>query len=267
MTKHSAPYSPTLDIAVEDEIRALLVQHFAPIYHDRADSYVAMILAIDHYVSRFQYLQTVIGSGIVLVETRILISGFGVGSEMIAARQFGFGKVCGVEVDRFLVSACESRLRYLPDTYPTYYDGDYLPYDDAQFEVVASGHVIEHTRSPELYLQECMRVLIPHGYLSLEFPTRYHRTELHTQLPSFEWLPRPIRNATIRILSDRFSPLNTETKSRYHSIISTNLQQISMGGIQRMLKRIAYPFAILNHVEAAPGIIRCVIQKGPLNKQ
>ena len=75
--------------------------------------------------------------------------------------------------------------------YPSHYEGTFLPYDDAQFFVVASGHVIEHTNDPFIYLSECMRVLRVGGYLSLEFPNRYHHTELHTGLPSFRMASAP----------------------------------------------------------------------------
>jgi len=263
MTNIIIPDPLPLDQAVENETRDSLIAHYSPIYKERVNEYIDGLLRIDHYASRYLYLRSVVGPSVFNSDASIFISGFAAGSEMIAARQFGFGKVCGVEVEQFLTDICKSRLRYLPDMYPAYYDGDILPYADDQFNVLASGHVIEHTYHPELYLRECMRVLVPGGYLSLEFPNRYHTRELHTQLPSLEWLPRKIRNAIIRGLSGKNSPLKSEVKAGYRLLIDTNIQQISVSDIRWVLKKFRIPFTVLNsiHVKDAPGVVRCVIQK------
>ena len=106
--------------------------------------------AVADYASRFQYLQSIIGIDACRPETRIFISGFSAGSEMIAARQFGFGKIHGSEVDHFLVAFCQKRLSQFRDMYPVYYDGNNLPYESKKFDVLVSGHIVEHTRNPEL---------------------------------------------------------------------------------------------------------------------
>jgi len=250
-----------LEPSIEEEIRTTVVEHFRPLYRERVNDHVATLLAVENYVCRFQYLHSVIGSSLFASSARILISGFSVGSEMIVARQFGFGKIYGVEVEQFCVNVCRSRLRNFSDMYLSLYDGDYLPYAAEQFGVIVSGHVIEHARNPNPYLQECMRVLVPSGYLFLEFPTRYHHKELHTGLPSFEWLPRAVRDIIVRVLSSRLSPLPADVQARYSSIITTCLQQISLSGIERLLKKANYTPIVLNSTKAAPGIIRCVIQK------
>ena len=260
MFLHATPNPLTLEPSIEEEIRTTLVERFRPLYRERVNDHVATLLAVENHVCQFQYLRSVIGSSL-FVSTRILISGFSAGSEMIVARQFGFGKIYGVEVDQFCVNVCRSRLRNFSDMYLSLYDGDYLPYAAEQFDVIVSGHVIEHTRNPNLYLQECMRVLVPGGYLFLEFPTRYHYIELHTGLPSFEWLPRAVRDIIIRVLSSRLSPLPSDVKARYNSIVTTCLQQISLSGIKRLLKKANYTPIVLDSTMAVPGIIRCVTQK------
>jgi ubiquinone/menaquinone biosynthesis C-methylase UbiE len=183
------------------------------------------------------------------------------GSEMIMARQFGFVKIYGVEVDQILVDATKKRLRDYSDMYPVFYDGIVLPYEDGQFNVVASGHVIEHTSDPRFYMQEILRVLAPGGFLLLEFPHRYYIFELHTGLLSFEWLPRKLRNLVLLKLSSRFSPLSENVKQRYTSIVTTNLQQISMGGIMRMMHETGYSTKLLSRRQTAAGIISCVIYR------
>ena len=124
-----------------------------------------------------------------------------------------------------------------------------------------SGHVIEHTGDPAHYLHECLRVLAPGGVLSLEFPSRYHHTELDTQLPSFEWLPRPLRNGALRLASSRLAPITAQARISFSSILGTNLQQISMGLVRRWARRSGYPHTILDVTKPVPGIIRCVIRK------
>lgn len=254
-------YSPNLDPEIEGEVRAMLVEYYAPIYKERVDSFVDTSLATEHFAQRFLYLRSVIGEEIFKSDASILISGFGMGSEMIMSRQFGFGKIYGVEVEQILVDVTKKRLRDFSDTYPAFYDGRHLPYEDGQFHVAASGHVIEHTGDPGFYLQEVLRVLAPGGYLSLEFPHRYYYLELHTRLPSLEWMPKSLRNLALRVVSSKISPLNQNVKSRYYSIYSTNLQQISMGGVMRMLQKTGFATKLVNKQLAAPGIIHCVIQR------
>jgi ubiquinone/menaquinone biosynthesis C-methylase UbiE len=261
MNASSSHVPLTLDPEIENEIRLLLTNHYEPVYRERTESYVNSLLTIVNYTCRFQYLQSIIGTDACRPETRIFISGFSVGSEMIAARQFGFGKIHGAEVDHFLLAVCQKRLSQFQDMYPVYYDGTTLPYENEQFDVLVSGHIVEHTRIPELYLKECMRVIAPGGYLFLEYPTRYHYKELHTLLPSFEWLPRPLRNGILLALSSRISPLNQPSKERYRSIVKTKLKQISMWQIRYMLMKNGYRPIVLNSMKAAPGIIRCVMQK------
>jgi ubiquinone/menaquinone biosynthesis C-methylase UbiE len=263
MTTPPIRYSPELDPHIEAEVRAMLIEHYGSVYKDRVESFIDTSLATEHFAGRFLYLKSVVGSDVFTPESTILISGFGMGSEMIMARQFGFGKVYGVEVEQILADVGEKRLHQFQDMYPTLYDGNILPYEDGQFNVVTSGHVIEHTRDPSSYLREVLRVLVPGGYISLEFPHRYNRVELHTQLPSFEWLPRSWRNFTLRMLSSKGSPLKEDIKSRYNSIVATNLQQISVGGVRRMLKKVVYPSTMINfvEVEGAPGVIRSVIRR------
>jgi SAM-dependent methyltransferase len=247
----------------ESEVAAknLLTEHFSPIYKDRTPDYVGTLLTTEHYLDRFRHLMNVIQCKSFQAEDDILVSGCGAGSEMFVAKQVGFGSVFGVEVEEFWIEVCKLRLQHLEDIHPQYYEGDYLPYENDQFRVIASGHVIEHTKNPYLYLQECLRVLAPGGYLSLEFPSRYHTKELHTGLVSFEWLPTPLRNAVIRALSSKLSPITQKAKEGYAAIVATDLKQISMSGTRHMLDQSGVSYSILSCVTILPGIIRCVIQK------
>ncbi|MBK8045970.1 MAG: class I SAM-dependent methyltransferase [Anaerolineales bacterium] len=195
-----APTTIELNHEREDELRQWLIAHYRPVYGDGTQAYVESVLDLSGYVDRFNYLRSV-APDVFRRGAALAVSGFALGSEMIVARQLGFDPVCGVEVEHFLVEATQRRLAYLPGMQLDYYAGDTLPYPDEAFTVVTSGHVIEHTRDPALYLRECMRVLQSDGVLALEFPTRYHYRELHTRLPSLEWLPKPMRNLGLQALS------------------------------------------------------------------
>jgi len=261
-TTPDSPAPPAqLDPAVEDAVRAQLTSSFQSIYGERTTDFVATIMSLDHYRERFRWLFDVVGRSEELLSTAIMISGYSVGSEMIVARQFGFSRIDGVEVDPDLVVAAAARTRYLGDIHPAIYDGGILPYADSSFSLVTSGHIVEHTANPSLYLKECLRVLKPGGVLALEFPTRFHHTELHTGLPSAEWLPRRVRNPLLRLLASRVSPLSKKTKSGYESIVTTKLQQISLGLVRRYLNESGYPHSFLRIEKVSPGVIRTAIRR------
>jgi ubiquinone/menaquinone biosynthesis C-methylase UbiE len=146
------------------------------------------------------------------------------------------------------------------------YDGVTVPCPDQSLAVVISGHIIEHTADPATYLRECFRLLMPGGYLFLEFPTRFHWRELHTGLPSLEWLPASLRNAGIRLLSHRLSPLPFSVKQRYESILTTGLQQMSVWGIRARLDQMDLAHVVRDQGILWRGVVRCVLQS-PIPKR
>ena len=244
----------------EEIARSMLIEHYKKSYGDHVIDQVNLLLELGGYIGRFDYLQSVLGNSIHLMH-QIMISGYSAGSEMIVARQFGFQEIYGVEVDSALCEATKVRLAGLTGMFPALYDGLHLPYHDEQFDIVVSGHIIEHTQSPSIYLLESMRVLKNGGILYIEFPTRYHFIELHTGLFSFEWLPAFLRNIALRLLSSRFSFLDPQKKSKYKSILATGLKQVSRRGILRLLRKMNIHQREIAHSRPAPGIIRCIIQK------
>jgi ubiquinone/menaquinone biosynthesis C-methylase UbiE len=261
MTSITLPPAVPLDQKSEDAARDRLRQHFAPLYGNDLEDYVASVMATDHYCSRMIYFESVVGKDFLRKAPSAMVSGYAAGSEMIVARQYGMGKIVGVEIETIWQEVAQTRLDSLADMFPSLYKGDFLPYENEQFDVVFSGHVIEHTVNPQLYLDESLRVLKPGGYFSLEYPHRYHWQELHTKLLSFEWMPCLARNYILRLLYSNVSPLSPHVKHRYRAIVETHLQQISKGGVRKMLSRSTQAGRILNLVEPEPGVVRCVIQK------
>jgi len=246
------------ETSAEEEARQALAARFRELGYWNADEAAAASMSIEGVAKRFETLRPFLRPG---PGSRVLVSGMSAGSEMLAALLFGFGEVHGTEVDPFYVDLCAKRFGADPRLRPHLYDGASLSFENACFDVVASGHIIEHTQSPFLYLREHLRVLKPGGLLLLEFPTRFHRRELHTQLPSFEWLPRPVRNTLLRVLASRRSPLEADVKHRFRAIYETGLQQISTVQVRFWARRSGFLAEMIHRVLPAPGVVRCILRR------
>jgi ubiquinone/menaquinone biosynthesis C-methylase UbiE len=250
------------EVSVNDEMaRIMLVERYGDAYGEHVAERVELLLALDGYIDRFDYLKSILGQNMHKLFSRIMISGYAAGSEMVVARRFGFQEIHGVEVDSSLLEVTQKRLSGLPGIFPALYDGLYLPYNDEQFDMVISGHIIEHTQSPKIYLNEVMRILRPGGILYIEFPSRYHHTELHTGLFSFEWLPVFLRNLVLRIISSKISFLDTQTKAKYRVILTTGLKQVSRRDIFLLLRQLRVSYKEIAFSKPSPGIIRSLIRK------
>ena len=192
---------------------------------------------------------------------RLLVSGCAAGSEMIIARRYGFQEILGSEVVQDYVQITSERLAGQEGFHVILYDGKNLPVVDGVFTAVISGHIIEHTPSPYHYLKEHMRVLAPGGFLFLEFPNRYHFIELHTGLPSLEYLPRPLRSLGLRYLASRYSGISPVKRERYDAIRRT-LQPVSVWQINRYLSKMGWATSrVVHHYSPVPGYTRMLIAK------
>ncbi|HEY9809289.1 MAG TPA: class I SAM-dependent methyltransferase [Halomicronema sp.] len=255
-------YSNNLNLEVEKEIAKTLKDYFeGKNFWGDSNELVNNLMSVSNYLTPFESLLSVIPTSLFTESSKILISGMAVGSEMIAAKNYGFGEVYGVEVEPLYVEICEKRFTQLEKMYPSLYDGLNLPYADNTFDVIISSHIIEHTESPFKYLKENLRVLKTGGYLFLEYPTRYHNKELHTNLPSLEWLPILLRYLLIKSLTSKLSPLAENVKNRYQIILKTQLKPISFWQIQAWLRQSNYHPRLIYQSKPYPGIVRCIFQK------
>jgi SAM-dependent methyltransferase len=252
---HAMPSEKT-----ESEVRSALMRHFQALGYWNASESVALSMSLDGMRSRLDYVASRVPPEIFSETSRVLVSGMEVGGEMLVARERGAGCVHGIEVDPVYVDLCRRRFDGLEGLFPLLYEGKTLPFEPASFDLVLSGHIIEHTREPRGYLEELLRVLRPDGWLFLEFPTRFHWRELHTSLPSVEWLPSPARNGVLRFAGGRFSPFGESVKQKCRTILGTGLKQISAGGVRRWLAESRYPANVVDLHRPAPGIVRCLIR-------
>ncbi len=210
------------------------------------------------FKSRFDYFIPYIDEN---AKHCLLISGCAIGSELIVARKYGFQEIYGTEISKDYLEIAGIRLADAKGFHLDLYDGLHLPYHDKQFTMVYSGHVIEHTISPYKYFKEHMRVLSPSGIFFLEFPNRYHTTELHTNLPSVEFLPWPLRWLALKFLSSKLSPFSYE-KRKFYDVILKTLKPISTWQIRLYLILSGHlKSRILHKYSPRPGFMRILIKK------
>ena len=241
--------------AAQESLRQLLRTQGAD--QSYIESQVQQLFDDGGFRSRFNYFMEFFDAA---AKRHLLVSGTSIGTEMILAYEYGFERVTGTEVAPGLVDICKMRIADFPTAKAVYCQDDTLPFEDGEFSSVISGHIIEHTRSPFDYLREHMRVLQAGGYMFLEFPNRYHRTELHTNVPSLEWLPALLRKIIIVVLCSRLMPLSAQIKHRYNAILTT-LQPVSRWQVWWWLKRSPGRARIEHYTVPAPGILRLIVRK------
>jgi SAM-dependent methyltransferase len=247
------------DPAREAACKARLREYLISIGQRWVDDNVEHLTSLESGVrDRFNYFAPRMPEG---TRMRLLVSGCAVGSEMIIARRYGFREIVGTEVAREYAEMAQLRLGGDDGFGVVLYEGLQLPFRDETFSSVVSGHIIEHTPSPYEYLREHVRVLAPGGFLFLEFPNRYHYKELHTRLPSLEYLPMPLRSLGLRYCASRFSLFSKDERKRYDDIRRT-LQPVSVWQIKSYLSRMGYQGCrVVHHYAPARGFMRMLISK------
>jgi SAM-dependent methyltransferase len=248
-----------LNPAVEEQTRAALRGYLSGQGQAALEKNLGELMTTEGgFADRFNYMVPRMPKAAL---RRLLVSGCAAGGEVLAAVRFGFREVVGTEVVPELAAITRRRLEGHPNLDVVVYDGKHVPFPDGSVSAVASGHIIEHTPSPFEYLKEHMRVLEPGGVLFLEFPDRYHPIELHTGVPSVEWMPRPARRLALRFRESRFSRSSEEQRRAYHSV-RTTLQPVSLWQIRAYLVAMGLPRSrVIHHYQPAPGFQRLLIVK------
>jgi SAM-dependent methyltransferase len=243
----------------EAACRARLTEYLTRVGQQPVDKQAEELFSLDSGVrDRFNYFAPRMPES---ARPRLLVSGCAAGSEMIIARRYGFQEIFGTEIVRDYVEITNQRLLGHEGFRALLYDGRDLPFAGDTFSAVVSGHIIEHTPSPYDYLREHMRVLAPGGFLFLEFPNRYHHIELHTGLPSLEYLPAPLRSLGLRYLASRFSMFSPAQRRRYDDVRRT-LQPVSVWQIKAYLSRMGYRNSrVVHHYAPVPGYTRMLITR------
>lgn len=83
---------------------------------------------------------------------------------LLVAQTYGI-RVVGVDIDPEQIAAARSRAGERTDVFFATADAAWLPFEDGQFDVVASNKTTHHVPQWSLAIAEMRRVLKPHGYL------------------------------------------------------------------------------------------------------
>lgn len=191
----------------------------------------------------------------------VLAVGSALGGEAFAAAGMGATKVIGLDVSSEQVERAREIASTLDLPMVTFltFDGTSFP-ELAPVDAVLSGHVIEHTPVPRVHLRSCVAALGPGGLLFLEFPTRFHHRELHTNRLGFEWLPKPVRTAA-NVIAGRVAERRGDRQARQDRfVINRTLRQVSVLQVRSWLRQ-GLSAEIVATAHPSPGVVRLAIRR------
>ncbi len=190
----------------------------------------------------------------------ILVPGSALGGECFAAIELGAIKVTGLEIMRDLVLASEKYANDKNMANALFLEFNGRKFPNNGYDIVLSGHVIEHSPDWMEHLSECIKVTRPNGKIYLEFPSRFHYRELHTGLVSFEWLPAFLRRFMNLFSAKLYLWIGKKEKSSARHSIQNTLQQVSEREIRKYIKKKYHgSINIRSSSNPAPGIVRLII--------
>lgn len=191
---------------------------------------------------------------------KILVPGSALGGECFAALELGAAEVTGIEISKELVVKSQEYAQSRAKSNVFFYEFDGKVFPNSRYDLILSGHVIEHSSDWREHLRECIRVSRPNGRIYLEFPSRFYFKELHTGLISFEWMPSKLRSAANNSTAKIYKLLGMHTKSIKRQSIQDTLQQVSHSQIKNFLS-VNYGDTIMIRASSspAPGIKRLII--------
>jgi SAM-dependent methyltransferase len=190
----------------------------------------------------------------------ILVPGSALGGECFAALDLGAKQVTGLEIFEDLVLESKKYAASKDTTEVIFLEFDGRKFPSYGYDLVLSGHVIEHSPDWREHLSECIVATRPQGKVYLEFPSRYHLKELHTGLISFEWLPSFLRKFLNITSAKIYKLIGKHDKSLARNAIQDTLQQVSERQISRYIRRQFGNSILVRHSSyPAPGIVRLII--------
>lgn len=139
-------------------------------------------------------------------DKRVLDIASGEGYGTAALSQAGAQSVVGVDICPEI--CLHARRKYGVDI--RLGDAERIPLPDQSVDVVVSFETIEHVQNPERFLEECVRVLTPHGRLIVSTPNRevYSENGKHNEFHHIEFN----KNEFVGLLQKRFQGVELFTQ-------------------------------------------------------
>ena len=156
-------------------------------------------------------------------------------------------------------------------------EGTRLPFEDSDFDVILSNHVIEHVGDEDdqrAHLDEIHRVMDIGGVAYLATPNRWALIEPHFRVPLLSWLPRRLRDLYVELWrrGDRYDcePLSggrlhrllTEAGFEYRGLEAEALRvaneiEPSSPRLNSVVRRLAVP--VLDNVRSVSPTLVCLL--------
>jgi len=172
---------------------------------------------------------------------QVLVDGCGIGMYNRALLKFT-PHVFGLDVEADRVRQAAIRVPNLVVSV-----GEYLPYRDAQFDVILSHEVIEHVQDDRLYAAEMIRVLKPGGRAIIFCPNRWYPFETHGHYwrGEYHFGNTPLINYLPNIWRNKFAP---------------HVRAYTARGLRRLFDGL--PVRVISHRQIYPGYDN-VVRRAP----
>jgi SAM-dependent methyltransferase len=130
---------------------------------------------------------------------------------------------------------CDETSRQFPHLELVFYDGGTFPLPDSSFDFVVSFQVLEHVRSIEHTLGECVRVLKPGGFMYHVIPNYFSFYEGHYAVLWCPFFNKSVGRAYLKLLGrydwqiDEVNIVKPHTIRRDLNLYNNRLNILSLG--------------------------------------
>ena len=147
--------------------------------------------------SDFNIISRVLATSKNNTDIKILDYGCGGGRIVIYFLLLGYKNIYGIDVDSHeqieINNDLALRLGLIDTTHFFSYDGNKLPFDKGQFDIIISQQVLEHVQNLDSYYRESSRVLNDRGILIVSHPHKFQPYDTHARRWFIHYFPKGVR--------------------------------------------------------------------------